>query len=126
MRGAFLQMSKDRALAGQIILSTIHGGTLTETFRERIVDACFQVAPAIWEGVPNFLANVPTLDCARLSLPILVAHGEFDAVLPMEKSEQLAKALPQGKFLRLAGRGHCANVEDPEGFVRLTQDFLFS
>ncbi len=126
MRGAFLQMSKDRNFAGQIILSTIHGGTLSETFRERIVDACFQVAPAIWEGVPNFLANVPTLDFSKLNMPILVAHGEFDAVLPIEKSEQLAQSLPKGKFLKLDGRGHCANVEDPERFVRMTQDFLFS
>ncbi len=125
MRGAFLQMSKDRNLAGQIILSTIQGGNLSETFRQRIVDACFQVAPAIWEGVPNFLASAPSLDFSKLQLPILVAHGELDAVLPIEKSEQLAKELPQGKMLRLDQRGHCCNVEDPERFVQLTHGFLF-
>jgi pimeloyl-ACP methyl ester carboxylesterase len=124
MRGAFLQMSKDKAFASQIILSTIHGGNLSQRFQERIVDACFQVSPTIWEGVPNFLANVPNLDFSKLQMPILIAHGEMDAVLPIEKSEQLAKELPQGTFVKLKARGHSANVEDPEFFVELCQEFL--
>lgn len=125
-RAAFRQMSEDRAFASAIILSTIHGGSLSQEFRERIVDACFGVHPRIWAGVPDLLqAPAPALQPATIPTPTLVVHGRHDAVLPLAASQALAQALPHGQFLELADRGHCANVEDPAAFVSLAHSFLY-
>jgi aminoacrylate hydrolase len=124
MRDAFQQMSRDRDFCATVILGTIQGGGLTETFRQRIADAAFNVAPEIWAGVPRMLQSPPPLDLASLSHPVLVLHGELDQVLPLEKSEQLSRNLGQGRFHKLSGRGHCCNVEDPGLFVELMGSFF--
>lgn len=121
---AFAQMSRDRDFCAAVILGTIHEGKLSEEFRQRIVDAAFGVSPKIWAGVPALLEHPPALPLGQFNQPILVAHGAHDGVLPIQKSEALAKALPQGKFVRLEERGHCANVEDPAAFVALADKFL--
>lgn len=123
---AFAQMGKDRATCAAILLSTIHGGTLSAALRERIVDAAFNAHPAVWQGVPTMLRPpLPPLALERISCPVLVAHGEHDAVLPVAGARSLAQALPKGELQVLPGRGHCPNVEDPALFVGLAHDFLF-
>jgi len=124
MIAAFAQMSRDRAFCAAVILGTIHGGNLSEGFRERIVDAAFGVSPRIWSEVPKLIHRPPALDFSRLNHPTLVAHGELDQVLPIAASVALAKALPRGEFRALPGRGHCPNVEDPAAFAALARGFL--
>lgn len=44
---------------------------------------------------------------ARLSAPLLVAHGDRDEIVPSELGEQLFAAAPEPKrFLRIPGAGH--------------------
>jgi pimeloyl-ACP methyl ester carboxylesterase len=121
---AFEQMSRDKLFCGAVILGTIHGGNLSESFRERIVNTAFSVAPEVWRGVPGMMVSPPKLDYARLPHPVLVAHGEKDQVLPKAASARLAEALPQGAFREIPGRGHCTNVEDPALFTQLVNEFL--
>lgn len=125
MIAAFAQMSQDRDFCAAVILGTIHQGTLSAAFRDRIVSAAFGVSPKIWAGVPALISQPPALNFSRLTLPILVAHGELDGVLPISASEALANALPKGEFRKLEGRGHCQNVEDPAAFVAMADAFLF-
>jgi pimeloyl-ACP methyl ester carboxylesterase len=123
--GAFTRMSQEEDFCATVILSTIHGGSLSEAYRQQIAKAAFGVAPAVWLGVPQMLATPPKLATQKITHPVLVAHGEFDVVLPMEKSKSLAASLLKGKFMEISGRGHCTNVEDPERFTGIVNEFLY-
>lgn len=123
--GAFTRMSQEKDFCSAVILSTIHGGSLSEGYRQQIAKAAFEVAPAVWLGVPQMLTTPPALAIQRITHPVLVAHGEFDAVLPLEKSKALAASLLKGKFMEVSGRGHCTNVEDPERFTGIVDGFLY-
>jgi pimeloyl-ACP methyl ester carboxylesterase len=123
--GAFTQMSQDKDFCSAVILSTIHGGSLPEDFRQKIAAAAFGVNPAVWLGVPQMLTTPPPLDTHKINHPVLVAHGELDNVLPKEKSRALAASLLKGKFMEISGRGHCTNVEDPERFTGIVDGFLY-
>ena len=123
---AFDQMGKDRDFCAAVILGTIHGGSLSETFRQRIVEATFGVNERIWRGVPSMLkAPSPLVKLSDVPQRTLVVHGEEDAVLPVKKAAAMAEALPRGEFIALPGRGHCPNVEDPALFVEVAERFLF-
>src|SRR5690606_24357925 len=92
----------------------------------RIVDDAFGVHPLIWHGVAKMLHTADfRAELPKIQQPVLVLHGEHDAILPKESSKALADALPNGKFLELAGRGHSCNVEDPGLFVGHINKFLF-
>lgn len=119
MRDAFERMGRDPEFCAAIILSTIHGGEVDSGLRQRVAEAAFRVAPSVWSGVPDMLHAPPALDLTRISHPVLVAHGEFDTVLPLQASLELSERLPHGVFEKLLGRGHCTNLEDPNLFVDL-------
>ena len=122
---AFAEMGRNRDTCAAILLSTIHGGNLSEAFRERIVDAAFNAHPAVWQGVPEMLRPpLPRINLEAVRCPVLVAHGEHDNVLTVAGARSLAQALPRGELKVLPGRGHCPNVEDPELFVQLALGFL--
>lgn len=123
--GAFQRMSQDADFCEAVILSTIHRGHLSQSFKKRIAGAAFSVSPKVWLGVPEMLTRPAALDLSVIQQPVLVAHGEFDAILPIEKSRTLASSLLDGTFLEIPDRGHCTNVEDPEHFTELVNQFLF-
>jgi pimeloyl-ACP methyl ester carboxylesterase len=121
----FLEMGRDKMFCAAAILATILGGKLSKEFRQKIVDDAFSVSPVIWSAVPEFLGSPPPLDYARIHHEILVAHGQLDAVLDIQQSEALAGKI-KGKLLRLPGRGHSPNLEDPQLFTSFTKEFLSS
>lgn len=123
---AFTAMSQDRAMCETVMLGTIHGGTPSPELKKQIVDDAFGVHPLIWHGVAKMLHEVDfRSELPFIRQPVLVLHGEHDAVLPKEQSIALAKGLPNGRYLELSGRGHSCNVEDPELFVSHVNKFLF-
>ena len=65
--------------------------------------------------------------CARLAeieAPVLVLHGEEDALCSLESARQLAQGLPRGRLVELAHVGHSPHVEAPLRFNRVVHDFL--
>jgi 3-oxoadipate enol-lactonase len=58
---------------------------------------------------PDSRATLPTID-----VPVLVVVGEDDRLTPPEDSEAMVAALPDARFLRLAGAGHLTPLERPE------------
>ena len=126
MYEAFTAMSQSRDMCAAVMTATISKTIDDQAFLQQIVDDAFGVHPLIWHGVAkmlhvaDFRAELPFI-----RQPVLVLHGENDAILKKDDSIALAKGLPNGKFLELAGRGHSSNVEDPELFVSHLQQFLF-
>ena len=49
----------------------------------------------------------------EVATPATVACGELDVPMKIERSAELAGALPRGSYRRLAGRAHLPYLEDP-------------
>ena len=125
MYDAFTAMSKDRNMCKTVISATI-SATIEPALLEEIVDDAFGVSKVIWHGVPDAIKSINIVaDLQRIKQPVLVLHGDQDPILPIEGSIAMAAQLGNGTFLKLEGRGHSANVEDPQLFVEKTHSFLF-
>ena len=75
-------------------------------------------------------AEVPGLDaarmrelCARVECPVLVIHGDEDAIVPHAVGLQAAK-LARGRFLSFEGSGHCVQARDPVRFNLALREFI--
>lgn len=67
----------------------------------------------------SFVARLPTL-----TVPALVLCGEDDHAVPPREGERIAKLVPDGRFVAIAGAKHLPNVEKPEVFNRILLDWL--
>ena len=57
-------------------------------------------------------------------MPALVIHGSDDLIVPAENGRELARRLPNARYVELPGRGHNLMLQDPETFTELVLDFL--
>ena len=61
--------------------------------------------------------------CAQVRCPVLVIHGEEDAISPLRRGEALAAATG-GSLVTLAGSGHFPQVRDPVKVNLLIREFV--
>ena len=61
---------------------------------------------------------------ASLDVPLLVAVGDADPMIPVETARQLAGSAPDGSFELVEGAGHLVSVDRPEEFNRALAGFL--
>lgn len=61
-----------------------------------------------------------------ISIPVLAAWGEFDAVTPAESAEEIAAAIPGGQVVRIADASHLAPVDAPRATAQVLNQFLTS
>ena len=64
-----------------------------------------------------------TAALARVEAPVLVIHGEEDAI-PMEMVREWAVSLPNGRMLELPGTGHFPHAERPEEVFAAIEAFM--
>lgn len=126
MIGAFERMKTDRDLVSVVMNSTIKDNDpSSEFFQKVIVEDAFSAVKTVGHLVLKALDGLDIRqEASEISHPVLVLHGEHDAILPLADARELAEILCNGTFEILAGRGHCANVEDPKTFVERTDRFL--
>jgi pimeloyl-ACP methyl ester carboxylesterase len=60
----------------------------------------------------------------RITVPALILWGRQDAVVPLSAGEAYARALRTGRLEVLDECGHHPQLEQPEQFVRLIDEFL--
>jgi 3-oxoadipate enol-lactonase len=65
-----------------------------------------------------------TLLLPSITVPTLVITGDEDALIPVEESRQMAKAVPGATLVIVAGAGHLANLEQPDAFNQALHQFL--
>jgi proline iminopeptidase len=61
---------------------------------------------------------------ARLTMPVRVIVGRFDGQGGMEPQRELARLLPDARFVELAESGHFPYLDEPERFAREVIAFL--
>jgi pimeloyl-ACP methyl ester carboxylesterase len=126
MYDAFTQMSTDRAFCAAILGATIHGNDAANPAFQQLVDDAYNIAKINWHGVPNTLSKIDvTSELSAVKHPVLVCHGEFDSLLPKEKSVEMSRKLGNGTFMEIQGQGHSCNFENPQKFVTTVDQFLF-
>jgi proline iminopeptidase len=71
----------------------------------------------------NLLAGLDRIQC-----PTLIMAGEDDPILPVEDSEDIAKAIPSHlvRFERFANAGHGVFRDAPERALQIIRDFITS
>lgn len=81
--------------------------------------------PSISTGIQALIQRDDVLPLlASVDLPALVVVGSEDEALPPERSERLAKALPNAEFVNIEGAGHLSCLERPEDFNGALLAFL--
>jgi 3-oxoadipate enol-lactonase len=61
---------------------------------------------------------------AEIDVPVLVVAGAEDAIVPRGEAEEMAAALPDGRFVRIEGAGHLVPLERPHELNRELLSFL--
>ena len=61
---------------------------------------------------------------SSISLPILAAWGELDAVAPEAKAIEIAEGVRDGRAVRIDGAAHLPPAEQPDATARLLQEFF--
>jgi len=61
---------------------------------------------------------------SEVDVPVLVIHGEGDAIIPVEEGEALARNLKSAKLAKLPGVGHLLLAEAPVKLSELVISFL--
>ena len=76
------------------------------------------MAPA---GIDHYLSEL-----REVSVRALVIWGENDAIIPVEKSDVLAAAMPDSRRVILRGASHPCYLDRPDEFHRELVSFLDS
>lgn len=83
--------------------------------------------PAHCAGAITMMADwdLETLsrDLPKLSVPLLLVHGEGDAMIPPSSAREAAALVPGARVETLAGLGHLAHEEAPEQVATLIERF---
>jgi pimeloyl-ACP methyl ester carboxylesterase len=60
---------------------------------------------------------VPDVDPRRINISTLIVHGTADVIVPIERSRQLARLLPDAEMVELDGSGHVPTITRPTDVV---------
>lgn len=81
-----------------------------------------EVWRAQYEACERFLGA--GIDDTGLSLPVLVAHGTADRVLPVENGRAIHRMLPRARYIEVAGGGHLLHIESADLIAEHIDSFL--
>lgn len=76
------------------------------------------------EARANNVAILAAEQLARIDAPTLIVWGKHDELLPPSMADELRQAIAGSRVVLIDRAGHLPQVEQPEQFHRLLQDFL--
>ena len=80
---------------------------------------------AVYQEVSSWLERPDFTDrLDDITVPVLAIHGEEDASLDIEKSEDMVEHLPDGELVPIPEAGHSANTENPAAANAAIREFL--
>lgn len=75
-----------------------------------------QQQPAAYIGALKAIAervdSTPLL--ASLNVPVVLVHGDADALIPIDRAREVKAALPNAHLVELSGAGHMPMMESPQ------------
>jgi 4,5:9,10-diseco-3-hydroxy-5,9,17-trioxoandrosta-1(10),2-diene-4-oate hydrolase len=93
--------------------------------RDAIIESAYEIAPRLLEAWQSF--RMPGADqralAARLTMPVLVAWAEKDALVTFARNREAIESIPNG-HLQMFQAGHAPFVETPAEFNRAAAAFL--
>ena len=72
----------------------------------------------------RYLARYRLRYLGGITCPVLVLAAGEDRVMPLERAQALATAIPAARLEVVEGSGHALVVEQPERFVEICLEFL--
>jgi 3-oxoadipate enol-lactonase len=60
---------------------------------------------------------------AGFPFPVVIIHGNADALIPVERGREMKATLPAAHFVELPGAGHLPMMENPEGVAQALKFF---
>ena len=90
--------------------------------QQKAMMAANRAALGVYAG--QAMADPGLLDrLTSVTVPVLVIWGEADRIIPVEHGRAYAKAIPNARFLLLAGAGHLPQLEAPDRLLAAVRDF---
>jgi 3-oxoadipate enol-lactonase len=115
---AALAAARTPALLGSLAPAAIHDEV--RTTMALIDPAAFRIgAEAVWRADQRDRVS-------NIAVPTLVLVGEDDQITPLPLSRELTEAIPGARLEVIEGAGHLANIERPEVFNQLVDEFIAS
>ncbi len=59
----------------------------------------------------------------EFAFPVVIIHGDTDALIPVERGQEMKDALPAARYVELHGVGHMPMMEDPKGLSQALHAF---
>lgn len=56
--------------------------------------------------------------------PVVIVHGDADALIPVERAREMKMAIPQAHFIELVGLGHLPMMENPQEVAEALRFFV--
>lgn len=101
------------------------GGGASQELRGEVVETMARIDPEAFRiGLEAVWLADQRERAAAIGVPTLVIVGEEDKVTPPDLSRELAQAIPGALMRAIAGAGHLTNIEKPDEFNRLVEEFV--
>ncbi len=105
--------------------STAAGLTVSEEVRQEALAIASQASAVAAGACIRIWGDDFRADCAKVSVPVLVLHGDGDQNVPLAASSaRMATYVPQAKLVVLAGAPHGANVSHADEWNAALLEFL--
>jgi len=85
-------------------------------------DAFVEAISAMWNSQPDYTAQ----QLGMIATPTMVVDGEYDEAIKREHTEELARLIPNARFLIMPGVSHFGHLQNPELYNTYLTAFLDS
>lgn len=83
-------------------------------------DAVSRLLSVMWKTQPT----LTQADLAKIAARTAIFHAEYDEIIRRSHSEEIARQIPNARFVLLKGVSHFALLQDPKGFNSAVRTFL--
>jgi pimeloyl-ACP methyl ester carboxylesterase len=97
---------------------------LVDEICQIITTTSVQGMVGVLQGISDRSDSIPLLKNIRC--PTLIIHGMEDQIIPILEAELMVQQIPNSHLVKIGNAGHLPNLDQPEIFNQVVQDFLLS
>ena len=95
-----------------------------EATAEYVRNCMLQLSDSEYEKIYDSIYGFGLQPLGRIRVPTLVLNGEYESKAVFRHTEELKRRVPQVEATIVPGAGHTSNMENPEAFNELVDEFL--